>query len=79
LVQAMEPSFNEVADILVNSPITVAKFNADGDQKEFAKERLQLKSYPTILFLPKETDVVVKYNSERRDVQSLLAFVKSFQ
>jgi adenylyl-sulfate reductase (glutathione) len=57
----------------------VAKFNADGDQKSFAKERLQMKSYPTILFLPQDTDVVIKYPSERRDVKSLLAFVKSFQ
>ncbi|CAM6084185.1 unnamed protein product [Calypogeia fissa] len=77
--QVMEPSFTVVSDILKESPITVAKFNADGDQKAFAKERLQLKSYPTILFLPKGTDVVVKYPSERRNVESLLAFVKSFQ
>ncbi|KAL3678646.1 hypothetical protein R1sor_021602 [Riccia sorocarpa] len=77
--QAMESSFNAVADILADSPISVGKFRADLDQKEFAQQNLQLKTFPTILFLPKGTNSLIKYPSEQRDVDSLLAFVKSFQ
>ncbi|KAL2609886.1 hypothetical protein R1flu_028459 [Riccia fluitans] len=77
--QAMDESFNEVADILADSPVLVGKFRADLDQKEFAQQNLQLKTFPTILFFPKGTNAVIKYPSENRDVDSLLAFVKSFQ
>ncbi|BBN20068.1 phosphoadenosine phosphosulfate reductase [Marchantia polymorpha subsp. ruderalis] len=77
--QAMDEAFNQVADTLEHSPVLVGKFRADGDQKAYAQQNLQLVTFPTILFFPRGTRAVVKYPSERRDVDSLLAFVKSFQ
>ncbi|KAF3788356.1 5'-adenylylsulfate reductase 3 [Nymphaea thermarum] len=79
--QAMEGSFVELAEKLegLSSGVKVGKFRADGEQKEFAKEQLQLGSFPTILFFPKHSATPIKYPSEKRDVDSLLAFVKALQ
>ncbi|KAG9451391.1 hypothetical protein H6P81_011356 [Aristolochia fimbriata] len=77
--QAMEASFVEVADELAGSGVKVGKFRADGDQKAFAQEELQLGSFPTILFFPKHASKPILYPSEKRDVESLLAFVKTLQ
>nr|GEU77728.1 5'-adenylylsulfate reductase 3, chloroplastic-like [Tanacetum cinerariifolium] len=77
--QAMEASYIELADKLAGSGVKVAKFNADGDQKAFAQQELQLKSYPTILFFPKHSSRAVKYPSEKRDVDSLLAFINALR
>lgn len=51
--QAMEASLLEVARSLHGSDVAVAKFRADLDDRQFCVENLQLKSFPTILFLPK--------------------------
>ncbi|PKA52585.1 5'-adenylylsulfate reductase 3, chloroplastic [Apostasia shenzhenica] len=77
--QAMEPSYIELAEKLSGSGVKVAKFRADGDQKSFAKQELQLGSFPTILFFPKHASRPIKYFSERRDVDSLLAFVSALR
>ncbi|KAG6480438.1 probable 5'-adenylylsulfate reductase 1, chloroplastic [Zingiber officinale] len=77
--QAMEASYVELAEKLSGSGIKVGKFQADGDQKPFAKEELQLKSFPTILFFPKTMSKPIKYPSEKRDVESLLAFVNALR
>ncbi|KFK30975.1 hypothetical protein AALP_AA6G052100 [Arabis alpina] len=74
--QAMEASYDELADKLAGSGIKVAKFRADGDQKEFAKQELQLGSFPTILVFPKNSSRPIKYPSEKRDVDSLTSFLK---
>nr|AAC49573.1 3'-phosphoadenosine 5'-phosphosulfate reductase [Arabidopsis thaliana] len=63
--QAMA-SYDELADKLAGSGIKVAKFRADGDQKEFAKQELQLGSFPTILVFPKNSSRPIKYPSEKR-------------
>ncbi|KAF3531201.1 hypothetical protein DY000_02037755 [Brassica cretica] len=73
--QAMEGSFDELADKLGGSGVKVAKFRADGDQKEFAKRELQLGSFPTILVFPKNSSRPIKYPSEKRDVDSLTSFL----
>uniref|UniRef100_A0A1J3HCZ6 adenylyl-sulfate reductase (glutathione) n=1 Tax=Noccaea caerulescens TaxID=107243 RepID=A0A1J3HCZ6_NOCCA len=73
--QAMEASYDELADKLAGSGIKVAKFRADGDQKEFAKQELQLGSFPTILVFPKNSSRAIKYPSEKRDVDSLTSFL----
>ncbi|XP_010432555.1 PREDICTED: 5'-adenylylsulfate reductase 1, chloroplastic-like [Camelina sativa] len=73
--QAMEASYDELADKLAGSGIKVAKFRADGDQKEFAKQELQLGSFPTILVFPKNSSRPIKYPSEKRDVDSLTSFL----
>jgi len=77
--QAMEASYVELAEKLSGSGIKVAKFRADGEQKPFAQAELQLQSFPTILLFPGRTAKPIKYPSEKRDVESLLAFVNSLR
>ncbi|WZY77550.1 hypothetical protein YC2023_023934 [Brassica napus] len=67
-------SYAELADKLAGSGVKVVKFRADGDQKEFAKQELQLGSFPTILVFPKNSSRPIKYPSEKRDVDSLTSF-----
>jgi adenylyl-sulfate reductase (glutathione) len=59
--------------------IQVGKFQADGENKEFAKAELQLGSFPTILFFSKNSAKPIKYPSEQRDKESLLAFIRALQ
>lgn len=75
----MEESYVELAEKLAGTGVKVGKFRADGDQKAFAQQELQLGSFPTILFFPKHASRPIKYPSEKRDVDSLLAFVKTLQ
>lgn len=77
--QAMENSYLELADKLAESGVKVGKFRADGEQKAFAKSELQLGSFPTILLFPKHSSQPIKYPSENRDVESLLAFVNALR
>lgn len=75
----MEGSYIELAEKLDGSEVKVGKFRADGDQKAFAETELQLVSFPTILFFPKHSSRPIKYPSEKRDVNSLMAFVNAFR
>ena len=77
--QAMEGSYMELAEKLSGSGVKVGKFRADGDQKPFAQQELQLGSFPTILFFPKHASKPIKYPSEKRDVDSLLAFINALR
>lgn len=77
--QAMEGSYIELAEQLEGMGVKVGKFRADGDHKEFAKQELQLVSFPTILFFPKHSSKPVKYPSEKRDSDSLMAFVNALR
>ncbi|KAK8629518.1 hypothetical protein V6N13_078355 [Hibiscus sabdariffa] len=77
--QAMEDSYVELAEKLAGSGMKVAKFRADGEQKEYAKRELQLGSFPTILFFPKHSSKPIKYASEKRDVDSLMAFISALR
>lgn len=77
--QAMEGSYDELAEKLAGTGVKVGKFRADGDQKAFAQQELQLGSFPTILFFPKHSSRPIKYNSEKRDVDSLMAFVNALR
>ncbi|CAN4092107.1 unnamed protein product [Withania somnifera] len=76
---AMEGSYVELAGKLANSGVKVGKFRADGEQKAFAQKDLQLGSFPTILFFPRHSSQPIKYPSEKRDVNSLLAFVNALR
>ncbi|PHT49784.1 putative 5'-adenylylsulfate reductase 1, chloroplastic [Capsicum baccatum] len=69
---AMERSYVELAEKLASSGVKVGKFRADG-------EELQLGSFPTMLFFPRHSSLPIKYWSEKRDVNSLLAFVNSLR
>ncbi|XP_022720621.1 5'-adenylylsulfate reductase 2, chloroplastic-like isoform X1 [Durio zibethinus] len=77
--QAMEESYVELAEKLAGSGVKVAKFRADGEQKEYAQKELQLGSFPTILFFPKYSSKPIKYASEKRDVDSLMAFINALR
>ncbi|TYH71490.1 hypothetical protein ES332_D05G189400v1 [Gossypium tomentosum] len=77
--QVMEASYVELAEKLAGSGVKVAKFRADGEQKEYSKNELQLGSFPTILFFPKHSAKPIKYASEKRDVDSLMAFVNALR
>ncbi|KAJ7946302.1 5-adenylylsulfate reductase chloroplastic-like [Quillaja saponaria] len=77
--KAMEGSYVELAEKLEGTGVKVGKFQADGEQKEFAKRELQLGSFPTILFFPKHSSTPIKYPSENRDVDSLIAFVNALR
>ena len=76
--QGMEGAYAELAARLAGSHVRVAKLNADGDVKEWAKASLGLTTFPTIVMLPKaQPGKVVKYASERRDADSLQMWVKT--
>ncbi|GMI91464.1 PAPS REDUCTASE HOMOLOG 26, APS reductase 3 [Hibiscus trionum] len=77
--QAMEESYVALAEKLAGSGVKVAKFRADGEHKEYAQKELQLGSFPTILFFPKHSAKAIKYGSEKRDVDSLMAFVSALR
>ncbi|KAI3800278.1 hypothetical protein L1987_28365 [Smallanthus sonchifolius] len=77
--QAMEASYLELADKLAGSGVKVGKFRADGEQKAFAQQELQLGSFPTILFFGKHSSRPIKYPSEKRDVESLMAFINALR
>ncbi|KAL1537318.1 aspartic proteinase precursor [Salvia divinorum] len=77
--QAMEESYVELGEKLAGSGVKVAKFRGDGGEKAFAQEKLQLGSFPTVLLFPKHASRPVKYPSEKRDADSLLAFVNALE
>lgn len=74
--QGLEPSYAALADELKGSHVSIAKYQADVD-REFATESLKLKTFPTIVFLPKGRNTVIKFPSERRDVETLKMWVKT--
>nr|AAM18118.1 5'-adenylylsulfate reductase [Chlamydomonas reinhardtii] len=74
--QAMEANFEELAKHMTGHKVRVAKYQADID-REFCNENLQLKTFPTIVYLPPNSKQVIKYPSERRDVDTLSMWVKT--
>jgi adenylyl-sulfate reductase (glutathione) len=77
--QALEPDFAAfaAAEGGAASSLRVAKYQADVD-REYS-ETLGLKTYPTIIFLPKGSDKVVKYGSDRRTVESLSMWARALR
>jgi adenylyl-sulfate reductase (glutathione) len=75
--QAMEESYEQLGQNYQGSQnIRVAKFQADVE-RDFASQELGLKTFPTVVMLPKVKGGYVKYPSERRDVESLDMWVKA--
>lgn len=72
----MEASYAALAAELKGGHVRIAKYQADVD-REFCNDNLALKTFPTIVYLPKGRNSVIKYPSERRDVDSLRMWVKS--
>ena len=75
--QAMVAGYEEAAASFAAKGVDVVKFRADGDEKEWSKENLELKSFPTVLLFPEGRGGFVKLGSERRDPDSLNIFVES--
>ena len=75
--QRMVSGFEAAAERLTPKGVKFAKFRADRDEKEWAKENLSMKSFPTILLFPKGRSGYVKLGSERRDADSLQIFIES--
>ncbi|KAJ6674686.1 5'-ADENYLYLSULFATE REDUCTASE 3 CHLOROPLASTIC [Salix viminalis] len=71
--QAMENSYAK----LVNAEVKTGKFRVDGEHRAFANQKLQLRIFTTTLIFPGSKPI--KYSSEKRDVDSQLAFVSSLQ
>lgn len=74
--QALEPNYEALAADLKGSHVRVAKYQADVD-KDWAKANAGLTTFPSIVFLPKAKEGLVKYPSERRDPETLGMFVKA--
>ncbi|RZC80380.1 hypothetical protein C5167_042955 [Papaver somniferum] len=77
--QAMEESYIDIAEKLNGSGVKVGKFRADGEHKSYAQKKLQMGSFPTILFFPTHSSQPIKYPSEKRDADSLMAFVNALR
>eukprot|EP00877_Chromochloris_zofingiensis_P012297 jgi/Chrzof1/7320/Cz02g19090.t1 len=74
--QGMEASYAALAEEMAGSHVRIAKYQADID-REFSSEKLGLKTFPTIVFLPKGKEGYIKYPSERRDTDSLKMWIKT--
>lgn len=72
----MEESYAALAGQVDQSKVRVAKFQADLE-REFSAEKFGLKSFPTIVYLPKDSDKIIKYPSERRDTDTLQMWLTS--
>ena len=77
--QAMEQAYEELASRYAGHPrVRVAAFRADeAEHRPFAEKELGLKTFPTVVMLPRGSKRVVKYDSEARDVESLEMFLRA--
>jgi len=77
--QAMEQAYEELAARYAGHPrVRVAAFRADeAEHRPFAEQALGLKTFPTVVMLPRGSKRVVKYDSEARDVESLEMFLRA--
>lgn len=72
--QAMEDGYEGAAKQLADLGVTVAKFRGDEKRAEI-KEQLGVESFPSIYAIGAD-GAAVKYDSEQRDTESLVAFFK---
>lgn len=72
VLQAMEESYTELARrFQKSSHVRIAKYQADTD-REFASQKFGLKTFPTLVLMPKsQSSGVIRYPTERRDTDSL--------
>ena len=71
-MQAMEESYTELAKrFQKSSHVRIAKYQADTD-RDFASQKFGLKTFPTLVLMPKsQSSGVIRYPTERRDTDSL--------
>lgn len=72
--QAMESSYAAAAKQLAAMGVTVAKFRGDEKRAEI-QEVLGVEKFPSVYAID-DTGAAVKYESEQRDTESLVAFFK---
>lgn len=77
--QAMEQAYEELAARYAGHPrVRVAAFRADeAEHRPFAEKELGLKTFPTVVMLPRGSKKAVRYESEARDVDSLEMFLRA--
>lgn len=51
--------------------------NTHRRHSEFAASEFGLKTFPTLVLLPQQSETVIKYPSERRDVETLRMWLKT--
>lgn len=75
--QGFEPAYEELASSLKGSHVRVAKYQADVD-RDYAAEKFGLKTFPTLVLLPKAAPgKSIKYPTDRRDVDTLTMWIKA--
>lgn len=72
----MEESYSELAQRYAGSHVRIAKFQADVE-REFASESFGLRTFPTIVALPKGQPGYIKYPSENRSADTLDMWVRT--
>eukprot|EP00884_Botryococcus_braunii_P009734 jgi/Botrbrau1/18762/Bobra.0386s0084.1 len=68
--QAMEGSYEELAQKYKGSHVDVAKFRAD-TERDFSAQEFGLRTFPTLVMLPRSSAAVIRYPSETRDTATL--------
>lgn len=77
--KAMAESYETLAANMQSNPnLRVAKFQAD-IERDFAASKFGLKTFPHVAMLPKagKAGEAIKYDTERRDVDSMTMFIKA--
>jgi len=74
--QGLEPAYGELAEAMKGSGVRVAKYQADVD-RDYVADAFGLKTFPTLVMLPKAGGAPIKYPSDRRDVDTMRMWVKS--
>lgn len=75
--QAMEAAYGELAARLEGSSVKVAKLRADLDARPFVAEAFGMRTFPTVVMLPRGKDGFIKYPSERRDADFMGHWVRA--
>lgn len=72
----MEASYSELAQRYAGSHVQIARFQADVE-REFSSESFGLKTFPTIVALPRQYSGYIKYPSENRTADSLQMWLRT--
>ena len=68
--KGLEPEFASFAEKATSPSLQVAKYQADID-RDYCETTFGLKTFPTIVFLPKNSNKVIRYTSDRRSEEAL--------
>lgn len=74
--QGLEEDFTALAASMGGENLRFVKFQAD-IEREFAAEKFDLQTFPTLSFLPKNSTRAIKYPTDRRDVPTLTMWINT--